>query len=529
MPRNLSHLKLHTEDAQSNFCQDQPGAFDLNQLLIRFSDATGWIPRPVKGLPHQQLGPLPDGQEPLLPLRKRMKLISNLPMDGMLDLEESNLGALTSEDDAWHLLEQIDVLVQELKQAEHVVQRQEAQMASSMGVKIRKEEAEVLTAKLKETLKRAIEQTGSDAGALYLLDDMTSELKMRCCEGLPTSALCAPARELRGSMADLEALMGNAVLIEDTKLATEWCCPENFAAAMCLPIGSPTMPHGTIWLWSEHIRDFGPQDIEIAKATSEKILTEIERSVLAEEVLKNRDLDRQMETAGLIQSSRLPDNQPLHADYEIAGWTFQGNAVGGNFHAWTMNRHEHICAALCSANSSGAAGSLVATSVQTVIDACWNSRHKPAQILRKANDLLWPIEDGDWRASLSFLKIHPESGSVEYSLAGDIQMFLVSSRGVRALRGTSAYLAEQPDTSFMTETLVLEGGELLVAASGEVFAAGADEGNEGLTQDNFLQVLNDMYEDRVEDISDHLARLLPNSSKGEHALDRSLLMLRRLF
>ena len=36
-------------------------------------------------------------------------------------------------------------------------------------------------------------------------------------------------------IADLEALMGNAVLIENTKLAGEWNCPENFAAGLCLP------------------------------------------------------------------------------------------------------------------------------------------------------------------------------------------------------------------------------------------------------------------------------------------------------
>ncbi|MEZ6078466.1 MAG: hypothetical protein R3C56_23185 [Pirellulaceae bacterium] len=97
-----------------------------------------------------------------------------------------------------------------------------------------------------------------------------------------------PPRDLRGSLADLEALMGNAVLLENTSLAPEWQCPESYAAAMCVPIGSPTMPHGTLWLWSDHVRDFSSADIDAAKAAGDKILVDIERSVLADEVLKTR-------------------------------------------------------------------------------------------------------------------------------------------------------------------------------------------------------------------------------------------------
>lgn len=526
MPRNLSHLKLHTEEAQNELAS--VAGFDLTGLLTSFADATGWIPRPAKTGPHQQFGEPASEDQPLLPLKRRVKLVCRDPMDGMLDMEhDAHLGA-SSEIEAWALLEQIDGLVQELRKTEQVIERQEAQMATSVGVSIRKDEGELLNERLAESLKRAVEQTGSDAAALYLLDESTSQLNMRCCDGLPTSALAKDPRELRGSLADLEALMGNAVLIEDTSLAKEWNCPENFAAAMCLPIGTPTMPQGTIWLWSNHLRDFEAHDIEIAKAAADKILVDIERSVLAEEVLKNRELDRQLESASLVQSARLPSQQQaVHPDYQIAGWTFQGHSLGGNFHNWSMNRHDHLCTAMCSAVSGGAAGSLVATSIQTVVEACWDSRHKPSQILRKANDLLWQVEDGDWRASLSYAKIHPESGSLEYALAGDIQMFLVGPRGARRLTGTSAYLAEQPDTSFHNETVYLEGGELLICASTHVLGG---ELYGGITQDALLQVAKTMYDEKVEDIVDHLARMLPARSEDNRCgFDRSLVILRRDF
>ncbi len=194
-------------------------------------------------------------------------------------------------------LKSIDALIQRLSDTEKALANQEAKLATDVGVNVRSDEGALLADRLLESLHRAAEQTHSDAAALYLLDDTTSELKMRCCWGMPASALAHPPRALRGSLADLEALMGNAVLLENTKIAPEWNCPEDYAAAMCVPIGSPTMPHGTLWLFSEHIRDFDNSDIDCAKAATDKILVDIERSVLADEVLKTRRLNRQFEDA----------------------------------------------------------------------------------------------------------------------------------------------------------------------------------------------------------------------------------------
>lgn len=529
MARKLSsHLKLHVEETSLDQ-SDSPGPnaakFDLAELMQAFAQATGWLPKPLSSTPHHPAAEPLAGEGPRPPLRQRIQLVSTEPIDGALDASMGDV--LANEQEAWALFEQIDSLVQELDAAEQAIERQEAQLATAVGVSIRPDEAEILSQRLQETLERASEQTGSDAAALYLLDEATSELKMRSCWGLPNSALKHPARPLRGAMADLEALMGNAVLVENTKLAPEWNCPEDFPAALCLPIGSPTLPQGTIWLWSEHIRDFSASDIDCAKSAADKMLVDIERSVLADEVLKTRSLDRQLESASLVQSSRLPSLQPLHPDYEIGGWTFQGQSLGGNFHAWTVNKHQEICAALGAAATHGAAGALVATSVQTAVETCWNSRHQPSQLLRKANDVLWEAEDGDWRSSLCYLQVHPESGSTQLALTGDIQAFIVGSHGYRRVNGTPTYLAEQPDTRFQNEQLYLEGGELLVVASADVLG-GMLRG--GFSQTALLDMVRKMQDDAVEDISDHLARMLPMSpSDGRAEYDRSLMIIRRRF
>lgn len=538
--KRSSHLRIHTEEinAADRNEANQSGAFDIQKLMDDFTEATGWQPRALPVTPHspnkfgksdksENSDKFGKSDNRNIPLRERVELLNVSMLDGLLDAEDLLDMPMTGEEAAWQLLESIDNLVQRLSETEKALTQQEGNLATEVGVNVRSDEGTQLVDRLLETLHRASEQTNSDAAALYLLDDATSELKMRCCWGMPASALTHPPRNLRGSLADLEALMGNAVLLENTRIAPEWNCPEPYAAAMCVPIGSPTMPHGTLWLFSEHIRDFDDSDIDSAKAATDKILSDIERSVLAEEVLKTRKLNRQFEDASIVQASRLPDQQPLHEDYELAGWTYQGQALGGNFHTWNINRLGQICAAMGDAATSGTVGSLVATSVQTIVETCWNSDHKPSQVIRKANDILWGTQDGDWRSSLCYLQVHPESGSAQLSIAGDICAYIISSRGYRMIAGNTTMLALQPDSSYRNEQMYLEAGDLLMIASADVLA-GAVRG--GFSQDVLFKTIRDMHDDPASDIADHLARMLPMLSPDQlHNFDRSLMLIRRRF
>lgn len=455
-----------------------------------------------------------------------MRLVADPTFDGMLDITDSMMVA--SEQAASDLLEQIESLVRALERAEAKVESQEAQLASTLGVSIRPEESEDLASKFQETLHRAAMQTASDAAAIYLLDENTSELSMRSCWGLPKRSLMQPPRPLRGSLADLEAMLGNAVLLENTQLAQHWNCPEDYAAAMCVPLGNPSSPQGTLWLWSEHVRDFSSLDIESAKAAADRILVDIERCALTDEVRRTRAVSRDVESASLLQASRQAAPELLHRDYDVAGWTFPGQTLGGQFHNWSFNHHGDLNIALGDAELAGASGAIVATTLQSIVETCWNAKHEPKQVLRKANDLLWSVPEGDWRCSLAYLQVHADSGIGKCCIAGSIQAYLVGSRGYRMLGSTPTLLGQQPDMTFQTLPIRLEGGDLLVMVTSDL-VSGLLHG--GFTQTTLLNTLRNLHEEPVQEIADHLARMLPMTSGDESLIipDRSLVILRRRF
>ncbi len=542
MPNNFSsYLKLHRgeeiESQQTSSSSSREG--DLSDLLAAFAEATGWRACPVGRKPFgrpslsrlnriAELDQQPDeskvaeGVKSKLPTR--LELLDDSTLDGMLDITDSMM--IASQQAASNLLDKIEALVQALEQAEEKIERQEVQLASTIGLTIRPEESDALASRIQESLQRAAMQTASDAAAIYLLDESTSELSMRSCWGLPKRTLLKSPRPLRGSLADLEAMLGNAVLLENTQLAQHWNCPEDFPAAMCVPIGSPSSPQGTLWLWSQHVRDFSSLDVESAKAASDKILADLERSALTEEVLRTRSIARDLESASILQASRLATPEVLHHDYEIAGWTHPGQVLSGQFHNWTYNHHGDLLAALGDAEHSGATGAVVATSLQSVVETCWNAKHEPKQILRKANDLMWSVPDGDWRCSLGYLQVDAQAGVGKCCIAGSIQAFIVGSRGFRMLGSTSTLVGQQPDTKFQTQSFRLEGGDLVVLVTRDVIS-GLLHG--GFTQTTLLNTLRQLHEEPVQEIADHLARMLPMqpSDKGLSNPDRSLVILRR--
>jgi phosphoserine phosphatase RsbU/P len=316
------------------------------------------------------------------------------------------------------------------------------------------------------------------------------------------------------------------VLLENVAIAADWNCPEPFAAGLCVPIGSTSMPHGTLWLWSDHIRDFSTADIEAAKGAADKILADIERRVLSSEVIRVRAAAQQLDAASLLQSSLLPDHQPLHADYDVGGFSQYANSLGGTFHNWSVTAQERIVATLGASDATGAAGAVVMARLQTLVEVYQQSKTGPADVLRHANDMVWKLEDADWRCSLGLLTIDPTTGIAHLAGAGAVQAFLIGQRGYRPLSISGPKLGLQPDSSYKALAVQLEPGDMIAVLPSSL-VAGAAAG--GLQQESLLSLLFQRHDEPLNELASELAQQLPLSESRQPLTDQSLLLVRRRF
>jgi phosphoserine phosphatase RsbU/P len=477
-----------------------------------------------------------------LDVSKRWRLMESTVQEGVADSQESFEASCIPMDRAQHLLAAIERLVARLDLAEETVRRQEAELATAVGVRSHSDRGRETADRLESILDSVARSVGAVAGALYLLDDDTSALKMRACIGLPKTRLTEPARELKGSLADLEALLGNAVLLSDIEMMPAWPSPEDFASALVVPIGSTTMPHGTMWFWSDKPRPYSATEVEVANLAAGRVMSEIEQSILGHEVHQSRAMQKQIDTASLVQASMLPDTQVMHQDFDVNGWTFQnGGTIGGGFHHWDINHQEMLTIAVGNASQQGPEGAIVATSLQSIVRTLWQGNANPTSIMRSINDTLWGMQDADWTASMGLIQINPVTGYGSICSAGDIQSFVISHRGFRPIGSEGLRVAAQPDTLFKSERFCLQPGEIFLAFTSNVLnnLHGAPthhqkkKGSRSLSystldQNSLLQIVRDMSDEKASDIAGYVARTLPTNSDATVGPDRSMVLVKNI-
>jgi sigma-B regulation protein RsbU (phosphoserine phosphatase) len=543
--RYPSHLRLHTEDSSKdtlsvNRARTYSGLEqdEIREVLRTYSDATGWAISSRN--PISESGNALPSPHVMTGLRgQRWRLVESVVQDGILDSTDLMELPSVSMERAQQLLTALERLVDRLESAEETVRRQEAELATAVGLSSNRDRNRETADRLESILDSTARSIGACAAAIFLLDEETTSLKMRSCVGLPKSRLTLPARPLKGSLADLEALLGNAVLLSNIELMPEWPSPEDFGSAIVAPIGTQSMPHGTVWFWSEGSRSYSATQVEVVNLAAGRIMSEIEQTLLGEELQSSREMRKQMDTASLTQASMLPDSQKLHKDFDIDGWTYQCGSLGGGFHQWDITPNKMMSLLVGNATQLGPEGALVATSIQSITRIQWNQQAPLTHAMRAINDLHWSMQDADWTASLGLIQINPDTGYGSICTAGKIQAFIVSPRGFRPIGSQVCEVGAQPDTEFILSRFVVQPGEILVTYTSDIvnersFAPPSQKMRgrrslpySSLDQNSLLQIVRDMIDQRASDISGYLARTLPTFDRDAvDGRDRSLILIK---
>jgi phosphoserine phosphatase RsbU/P len=342
--------------------------------------------------------------------------------------------------------------------------RREAELAIGIPVSPRREEESHLAERLEVMLMNGAEATGCQAAGLYMLDDATSLLKLRACWGLTKDRLLDPARPLNDAFADLEALLGHAVVLDDASLLPHWRSPEPFPAAVCLPVMSPTDSLGTIWFFADRVREFSDQEIHLAEIIAGSIASELQREVLLGECLASKNADRQIIDVSRWQQDRLPTIKPMSDDWEVAGWS-SDNELTNSFFDWFVPPDGSITVAVGSCGGSQLESALNVAALQSSVRSHGEHAHDASTMMARVNDTMWNASAGGEPASLFYCKTAPDSGEIEYSTAGAIQGILVQQSGIELLYPDSMPLGIDPGLEPERARAILAAGDFLVLLS----------------------------------------------------------------
>ena len=159
---------------------------------------------------------------------------------------------------------------------QQTLRQYEEVQAASVGIFPTQRNGENLHQLLKESARLA----DFCAASLYLLDSSQKMLKLRSCWGLPEERLLEPPKPLHDSLADVEAILGQIVVINEDYLLETWRVPEDFPMSVCLPVMSQQSVWGTLWLFSDQRRDCTEHELNLMEYITGRLAAELEKLTL---------------------------------------------------------------------------------------------------------------------------------------------------------------------------------------------------------------------------------------------------------
>jgi phosphoserine phosphatase RsbU/P len=380
--------------------------------------------------------------------------------------KEAGRAAKTPKNAATTLARSIADMLGELLQTRELLRQREAELAAGVPLTPHCNEKKHLASRLEAVLKAGAEAVGCDAAGLYMLDEGTTTLKLRAAWGLPFDRLSAPARPLKGAMADLEAMLGHAVVLNDEMLMKTWTTPEDFPTAVCVPISSPTTLLGTLWLFSNEKRDFSSRETNLVEVIAGRLAADLEREMLMRTGVNGAKLEKQIAAAEHLQRSELPTLAPMLDGWDVAGWTDLAEGVGGAFHDWFCLPDGLLAVAVGQAGERGVAGAMTANAAKVALRSHARYHRNPEDVLTQANLTLWTGSAGDRRVSLFNGLIDTVSGRVRCASAGRPLAVVFHDERWHSLSRTSSELGEGPETVFEPFDYQLQPGDVLLMFTG---------------------------------------------------------------
>ncbi|MCA9246132.1 MAG: SpoIIE family protein phosphatase [Planctomycetales bacterium] len=376
-------------------------------------------------------------------------------------------------------------------------------------------------------LKGAAELTDCHAVAIYLLDDSTSKLSLRHAVGLAADALVAPPRPLAGAVADIEALAGNAVVLEDKSLYPYWRVPHGeFEAAACVPIASASSILGTLWFFSKAPRSFTAKETHLFEIVAGRVASDLQYEQLRLETVTGARLERQWSEEARRQKALQPTAPALAGSWAVSSWTHQAEGIGGALVEWLCDEQDQFKLIAAQAMERGLAAAISAASLRGGLRLLARQYENPAEILAAASSSMWTASAGDRYAAALAGSIDTNTGDFRYAVAGQMHGILISGQKTRRLELAAPPLGVDAEVDFPAGRTRIAPGSILVILSegaGRLLRRGK-RSPEG-------QVVSILRKYRHQTLSEQLAaiaREAESSISARNRYDATIVALRRL-
>lgn len=349
---------------------------------------------------------------------------ATLSLDASIQRGEAKLDQPQAE----QLASEVGQLLGKLHDARRAVADREAELAAGVPLLLHRDDVASLAVRLAAVLKAGAEVLGASRIAMYVLNESTTELKLRSQWGFAEDKLLESARPLAGAVADLEALTGSAVALEDNLLNDVWKVPEPCGAAICVPISSPTSILGTLWLYFDEAKAISDIDTNSAELTAGRLAAELEREMLWRESVDAAPLIRQAK-AVREQLQAVRQDEPSFNPWRLAFNAPQddaGNSASALHPDWLTLPDGSNLLMLVDAGGTSLSQAMQAQLLAATLRSHAEHVTDLALLMQHASRTIWQLNREQQTLGCTLLRLAADGGSFGCCHAGAMSTLIVS-------------------------------------------------------------------------------------------------------
>ncbi|MEX1224192.1 MAG: SpoIIE family protein phosphatase, partial [Pirellulales bacterium] len=370
--------------------------------------------------------------------------------------------------------------------ARSALAEREAELAAGVPLLLHRSDVASLSDRLTAVLKAGAEVLGGERIAMYLLNESTTALKLRSQWGFEDDKLLEAARPLAGAVADLEALTGSAVALEDDLLNDAWHVPEPCGAAICVPISSPTSILGTLWIYFDASRAISDVDTNSAELTAGRLAAELEREMLWRESLRMAPLCRQAtELCEQFEANRRR-TPPRFDAWKLAFQVPHGASdpsISALQFDWLALGDDSLLVMLIDGGGTGLADGMHAQQLAAAVRSHAAHVTDLAALMQHASQTLWQVSANEVRLGCTLLRLAADGRSFFSCHAGGMSTLLVtagdgepcsaaarpSRHGWHTLSQAAPPAGAFEETEYVQQQHAIEPDQLLVLCSRRIY------------------------------------------------------------
>ena len=247
---------------------------------------------------------------------------------------------------------------------------------------------------IEKTLMRALERitrhVGAAGGALFLLDEAGETLRCQACVG---------ATEITGlTLNSDEGIVGRCVQENAGEIVRDVAADPNFHKSMddqtgfttrsilCAPMSVKDQRIGAIELVNKLGGDglFAETDLHLLQSLSASAALAVLNARMAEALVEQERVRRELELAAEIQRSLLPESRP--GSYPVHGINVPARTVSGDFYDFFPAGDGRICFNLGDVSGKGMNAALLMAKTASLYRCLGKSEHSPGRLLGRINE-----------------------------------------------------------------------------------------------------------------------------------------------